>query len=135
MSATPPEAPRLPGDWSEWVNEQLTKKELERLRLSVARGTPFGSAAWVSRAVKEMGLEHTVRTQGRPRKAAAGEEGGEAVLGGELHRGTNTEALSLAIVTAFNGSMVTWAIQGDGPLGDFMRVQLRALLAPRTRSA
>jgi putative transposase len=69
------ESPRLvggTGDWLEWVNEPLMKRELERLRVSVARGRPYGSAAWVERAVKEMGLEHTVRAEGRPRKAVGG---------------------------------------------------------------
>ena len=47
---------------------ELTKKELARLRLSVARGAPFGNDAWVARTAQAFGLEHTLRRAGRPRK-------------------------------------------------------------------
>jgi putative transposase len=58
-----------PRDWVQWVNRPLSDRELERLRTSVARGRPFGSDAWVKRAVARLGLQHTVRSEGRPRRA------------------------------------------------------------------
>ena len=38
-----------PENWLPWVNEPLGAAELEEIRQSVNRGTPYGSAAWVSR--------------------------------------------------------------------------------------
>ena len=63
-----PLAPRLPSDWIDWVNETITRRELERLRLSVMRGQPYGDEAWVRQAAGELGLKHTLRREGRPRK-------------------------------------------------------------------
>jgi putative transposase len=54
------------------VNRPLTDKELERVRASVARGRPFGDAAWVEKTVHRLRLEHTVRPEGRPRKVTPG---------------------------------------------------------------
>ena len=36
------------------------------------RAQPFGSEAWTAGLIARVGLEHTVRPQGRPRKAASG---------------------------------------------------------------
>jgi putative transposase len=61
----------LPARASEWVaavNAPLPPQELERVRLSVVRGRPLGSDAWVRRTVDRLGLESTVRPRGRPRK-------------------------------------------------------------------
>jgi putative transposase len=57
-----------PSDWLARVNRALSKKELEAVRLSVARGRPFGAEAWQERVAKRLGLESTFRTRGRPRK-------------------------------------------------------------------
>jgi putative transposase len=68
----PGPAPRGEG-WAEEVNRIAPSEgELERLRRSVDRGTPFGSEAWVARAADVLGLESTMRARGRPRKAAEG---------------------------------------------------------------
>ncbi|MGH7410554.1 MAG: transposase [Candidatus Methylomirabilis sp.] len=56
--------------WLKWVNAAVTDAEVERLRRSVNRGTPFGSAEWVSRTARRLGLEASVRPRGRPRKLA-----------------------------------------------------------------
>ena len=58
-----------PRRWLEWVNEALTDKELEALRQSVNRGTPYGSAKWQAATAERLGLESTLRPRGRPRKA------------------------------------------------------------------
>jgi putative transposase len=57
-----------PRDWIERVNRPHTERELEALRLSVARGQPFGAEAWQMRTAKTLGLESTFRGRGRPRK-------------------------------------------------------------------
>jgi putative transposase len=62
---------RRPIDWLGWIKQPETKAELDAVRHSVKRGTPFGSEAWVARTVEEMGLESTLRPQGRPRKTTS----------------------------------------------------------------
>ena len=69
-----------PDDWVEWVNRPLGEKELERMRMSLARGRPLGDEDWVSRTVSRLHMEHTVRAEGRPRReaeAAGSNAGGE----------------------------------------------------------
>lgn len=63
-----PDQPERPTKWLEFVNEPQTKEELEALRCSVTRGRPFGGKRWVERISREIGLEHTLRPLGRPRK-------------------------------------------------------------------
>jgi putative transposase len=58
----------LPTGWTDHVNEPLTRKEQLRLEESLRRGRPLGSDLWVARTVSKMGLEHTVRAPGRPKK-------------------------------------------------------------------
>jgi len=50
------------------VNRAQTQAELEALRRSVNRGTPFGSVPWQVRTAKRLGLESTLRPRGRPKK-------------------------------------------------------------------
>jgi putative transposase len=57
-----------PHPWLEWVNQPLTEAELEALRRSVQRGTPFGGLGWVQRTAQRQHLETTLRPRGRPRK-------------------------------------------------------------------
>jgi putative transposase len=57
-----------PADWVERVNAPLSSGELERLRSSVVRGRPFGTDAWSDRTARRLGLEHTLRPEGRPPK-------------------------------------------------------------------
>ncbi len=58
---------RLPR-WVARVNQALTDKELKALRYSVKRGLPSGDENWTADTVKRLGLESTVRPQGRPKK-------------------------------------------------------------------
>ena len=58
----------LPRDWRELVNRPQTEAELEALRRSVHRGSPFGAAAWQERTARRLGLESTLRPPGRPKK-------------------------------------------------------------------
>jgi putative transposase len=57
-----------PADWVQRVNTPLTAGELKRLRCSVVRNRPFGTDAWTDRTARRLGLEHTLRPEGRPPK-------------------------------------------------------------------
>lgn len=54
--------------WIEWVNQPLTATELDQIRHSVNRGTPYGSPGWVSRMAAQLGLSASLRPRGRPRR-------------------------------------------------------------------
>jgi putative transposase len=58
----------LPRDWAAQVNRAQTMGELAALRASVQRGRPFGDPAWQARMAKQMQLQHTFRSRGRPPK-------------------------------------------------------------------
>jgi putative transposase len=55
-----------PDNWLEWVNTPITAREQERLSTSMTRGRPFGDDKWTAKAIRTLGLEHTVRKEGRP---------------------------------------------------------------------
>jgi putative transposase len=59
-----------PANWTARVNAPLTAMELDRVRVSIERGRPYGDEKWVRETVKNLGLEQTVRPEGRPRKAS-----------------------------------------------------------------
>jgi putative transposase len=50
-----------------WVNAPMTDAEVEALRHSVNRGTPFGRELWVLRTARRLGLETSLHQRGRPR--------------------------------------------------------------------
>jgi len=54
--------------WLERVNEPLSVGDLQRLRLSVERGRPYGEESWVKETTRPLGLESTLRSRGKPRK-------------------------------------------------------------------
>lgn len=57
-----------PSPWLTWINEEATGIQLEQIRMSVNRGSPFGSPTWVERTAAMLGLEGSLRPPGRPRK-------------------------------------------------------------------
>ena len=65
LSPWPVERPK---DWLRRVNTPLSAQELRRLRMSIERGQPYGEDRWVKRTAQELGLEHTIRPEGRPPK-------------------------------------------------------------------
>ena len=65
-------APR-PRNWLDLVNATLTPGELETIRRSVNRGTPFGGPVWAAQTAIAHGLESTLRPRGRPRKQTPSE--------------------------------------------------------------
>lgn len=58
----------LPKEWSKFVNESIAEKELEKLRQSVSRQSPYGDSLWQVDVSKTFGLESTIRPKGRPRR-------------------------------------------------------------------
>ena len=60
-----------PRNWLHHVRQPASEAELEALRNSVRKGSPLGSADWTRRTASQLGLEHTLRSRGRPRKEAA----------------------------------------------------------------
>jgi putative transposase len=58
----------LPKEWSKFVNESIPEKELEKLRQSVSRQSPYGDSLWQVDVSKTFGLESTIRPRGRPRR-------------------------------------------------------------------
>ena len=58
--------PRKAG-WVDYVNAPLTESELAAVRRSAHRSSPFGTDPWSERTIRRLGLESTVRPQGRPR--------------------------------------------------------------------
>jgi putative transposase len=65
LSAWPVAEPR---NWLRLVNQPQMDVDLEKLRISVQRGRPYGDDAWAAKAAKKLGLESTLRPRGRPRK-------------------------------------------------------------------
>jgi len=59
--------PRLP-NWRDRVNQPLSDKELNAVRWSVKRGSPFGNETWVESIARRLDLESTLRPRGRPKK-------------------------------------------------------------------
>ena len=57
-----------PRQWRAHVNKPQTESELEAIRSSVKRGTPYSSAKWLTQSAARLQLKHTLRTRGRPRK-------------------------------------------------------------------
>ena len=54
----------------------------------------------------------------------------EAVLAGELARGTNADALADSVVNAYNGALISWAIFREGTLEERLRREVRRVLRP-----
>jgi len=57
----------LPGEWDKFVDEPFTEKDLAELRKSISRQSPYGAQSWQVQICKELGLESTIRSRGRPR--------------------------------------------------------------------
>jgi putative transposase len=59
-----------PRNWRALVNKELNQKEIEQIQISVNRERPLGDQDWIEIIAKKLGLEHTIRPRGRPRKNA-----------------------------------------------------------------
>ncbi len=58
---------------------------------------------------------------------------GQAIAAGELE-GVDAEALAETVLTAYNGALITWAVLREGPLEDWLRGRIDAVLAPYRQS-
>lgn len=58
----------LPERWTEKVNTLDRPGDLDKLRTSVNRQRPYGSRDWVKETARQMGLQSSMRTVGRPRR-------------------------------------------------------------------
>ena len=58
----------LPSDWTSYVDEPLTSKELLDLRQSVNHQFPYGDNKWKKKISQQLGLAYTFKPRGRPRK-------------------------------------------------------------------
>ena len=56
---------RLPS-WVKRVNEPLSEKEIDAVRWSLKRGSPFGNETWVESTARRLDVESTLRPRGRP---------------------------------------------------------------------
>jgi len=66
LLSAPPVA--LPDDYLAYVNTLPNDETLDTIRVSVNKGTPFGSERWIKTMVQKFGLENTLRGSGRPKK-------------------------------------------------------------------
>lgn len=57
-----------PQPWLDWVNGPMEETEVQRIRQSVNRSAPFGSAAWTAVTAALLGLDASLRPIGRPQK-------------------------------------------------------------------
>jgi putative transposase len=57
-----------PPNWTSRVNAPLSVRDRERIQVSIERSRPFGNDDWVRRTTSRLGLEHTIRPEGRPPK-------------------------------------------------------------------
>jgi putative transposase len=64
-----------PADWGSRVERPMSAKEVERFGMSLRRGRPLGSDDWAAGTAARLGLAHTLRSEGRPRKAGADTKG------------------------------------------------------------
>lgn len=62
-----------PTDLRRWLTVGSDLEDVDAVRASVRRGTPFGDRHWRVEAATEWRLESTLRPRGRPRKAIASE--------------------------------------------------------------
>ena len=58
-----------PSRWLRLVNEPLSAKEQAAIAISMRRNRPYGDSAWQAEQAQRLGLLHTFRREGRPRKA------------------------------------------------------------------
>jgi putative transposase len=64
--------------WREWlqhVNQPQTAGEIEAIRHSIRRGRPLGTAAWVEATAKQLGLQRSLQTPGRPKQTHVNRDG------------------------------------------------------------
>jgi putative transposase len=56
-----------PRNWVALVNEPMSEREAEAIQVCLTRNRPYGDEHWQEVQAKRLGLEHTLRNEGRPR--------------------------------------------------------------------
>ncbi|MDD5496776.1 MAG: transposase [Candidatus Omnitrophica bacterium] len=59
---------QLPDNWDSYINKDMAEKDLDKIRQSVKRQSPYGTNEWQSLICKQLGLESTLRPRGRPKR-------------------------------------------------------------------
>lgn len=54
--------------WIEHVNESERAEQVESIRASIQRGSPYGTERWRKTTASKLGIESSLRARGRPRK-------------------------------------------------------------------
>jgi putative transposase len=64
----------MPDNYLSWVNEKEANEEneLEKIRLSIQRGRPYGDDKWMYIIADKLGLSSTLRSRGRPKEDKKG---------------------------------------------------------------
>lgn len=57
-----------PRNWLEVVDQPRSQSETEALRQCTLKNTPFGSDTWVRSTAEQLGLNSSLREQGRPKR-------------------------------------------------------------------
>jgi putative transposase len=57
-----------PRQWRSFVDKPQTQAEVDAIRNSVNRGTPYGNQDWSTQSAARLQLQHTLRSRGRPKK-------------------------------------------------------------------
>jgi putative transposase len=57
-----------PADWGRILDDTQPADQEARVQSSIARGRPLGGDRWTARTAARLGLAHTLRPPGRPRK-------------------------------------------------------------------
>ena len=55
-------------NWASYIDKPQNDRDIEMLKRSVERQTPFGDDKWQRTISKIFGLESTLRPRGRPRR-------------------------------------------------------------------
>ncbi len=58
----------MPKGYVQLVHEPQSSDEVDAMRASINRGSPYGSDGWRSNAIQKFNLEATLRPRGRPKK-------------------------------------------------------------------
>ncbi len=61
-----------PVDWLETVNGEESGQDLQALRRTAIRESPFGAPTWAAAVAKTLGTTQTLRPRGRPRRKTVG---------------------------------------------------------------
>jgi putative transposase len=75
LLTVPPVA--LGAAWLAKVNKPQSEAELAAIRRCANRGQPYGNERWVTKITVQLGLEHSVRPRGRPKKLSDAERTSE----------------------------------------------------------